>query len=237
MILLCYGPPKTASSAAFTLARSLVRKSINLNGGKIIENQEFGKFYGDGLYLSKDLKDSIIKILKHPLLDEPHNALFIKTHYRPSVECSKAVEDGRIKLLISHRHPADQALALVDSSRKINPDNIKTIDDIAKRISDVDNTFSLWSKCKPNFVIDYNALALKPHALAVSINDFLDLNLPIQQVHDEVNILESDKLSYGKYNKGVVDRRKQEMDSSDIDLFERLAPSLTRSYYLFRGDS
>ena len=63
MIYLFYGPPKSASSAAFTLGRALIREKIRLFGGQIVKSDDHGTLYGDSHFLSDSFGPILIELL------------------------------------------------------------------------------------------------------------------------------------------------------------------------------
>jgi hypothetical protein len=54
----------------------------------------------------------------------------------------------------------------------------------------------------------------------------LDLNLPTEVIDKEIDALEAEKASYGKYNKGKDDRRKEELSPEEIAVLEAKAPTM-----------
>lgn len=232
MIVLCYGPPKTASSAAFTMMRALVRRKMKQVGGRIAKPATPGRFYADGLFLTTaELPGAVEALLADPALAAADVAVFVKTHAGPSPRALEAVRDGRIRLLISHRHPADSALSLIDSSRKIsNGAAVKTLDEVTHQIAWSDKVLRHWAEGGPNLMIDYVRMATRPHEVAARMNAFLDLGLTPEQVRAEVDRLEADKTRYGKFNKGKVDRRTDEMSADEIARLEAAAPYMTELY-------
>jgi hypothetical protein len=232
MIVLCYGPPKTASSAAFTMMRALVRRKMRQIGGSIAKPDNIGRLYADGLFLKvADLPGAIEVLLGDPALAAPDVAVFVKTHANPSQRALEAVRDGRIRLLISHRHPADSALSLIDSSRKISQGAaVKTLEEVTHLIAWNDKVLRQWASGGHGLMIDFVSMATRPYAVASRINAFLDLGLSDAQILEEVDHLEADKSRYGKFNKGTIDRRADEMSPEEIAWLEKSAPFMTELY-------
>ncbi|WP_201158204.1 hypothetical protein [Rhodobaculum claviforme] len=201
-------------------------------GGRVAKPDHIGRRYADGLFVTvADLPETIDTLLNDPDMASPELAVFVKTHAGPSPQALEAVRDGRIRLLISHRHPADSALSLIDSSRKISEGTaVKTLDEVTHQIAWSDRMLRQWAEGGPNLMIDFVSMATRPYEVGARINAFLDLGLTPEQVHEEIDRLEADKTRYGKFNKGKVDRRNDEMSPDEIARLEQVAPYMTELY-------
>ena len=217
-LYISYGMPKSGSTLAFELTRTMLELSAIPQ--KIIE---------DEVVDSRSSKVNFVRRLDGPALDALRGKismlakpLAIKTHSKLFPRMRQELMEGR---MIGHavcRDPRDMALSLLDAAREgrawgSGPDGpFRSVNDTIKRLHTNIATFRAWAAAPNILAIHYERLAFDTEAVAgeIAAQIGIDVNLP-----EVVRIATKER--FIQLNHGKSQRWKSQMDPGDALRLEK----------------
>jgi len=144
--------------------------------------------------------------------------VILKQHARPKPLARQKVADGKALVIASYRDPRDAALSVLEASeqeRKALNNNkiaaIHTLDDAVDLIRKDYTAFFEWAKTERMTCISFDTLATDVET-AIGV---ICRSLNISASSKNVASLFSDKTKIQRFNKGKLDRHKDEMSFED----------------------
>ncbi|WP_421725720.1 hypothetical protein [Bauldia sp.] len=219
MIYICYGQPKSASTAISRLTARI----IHLKYGVTVA--EIGK-----KYLPQDLRTAFIGQV-HRVIDRLDNSIprqityRVKTHGPPTAPIDELLASRQVLACVSFRDPRDVALSMLDAGvidrregRGRSFSNFHTFDDVFSPIRRNLKILKLWLAVPGVTRIPYELVASQPAIVAQRIIrqmgfDDVDANQAARSIVEK-------KESIPEFNKGIVGRYKTEMPEPYQEKFD-----------------
>jgi len=241
MILICFGIPKSGSTALFNIcwhaAHSGIRQSQNYRDVIRLSDVDpaFAR-YAHGFVSNKDDLGEIIDavLTTH---DSQERLIFIKTHNSCQKTVRNFLQQEKVTGIGSFRHPADVALSLIDASFRDRAKGIERfsyfdLDSAAHVLPWFNKIYrSLFddTNCIPVY---YDWIAQAPEAVLGLITKRLNL---VPDTADVLGYFNSDKQRYGEFNKGVTRRRLSELSPQQVLDLAFQAPHLAGASLLYEN--
>ncbi|MDK3017605.1 sulfotransferase domain-containing protein [Pseudodonghicola flavimaris] len=231
MLIITSGAQKSATTAGFQLTS--IMAAANYAFSQRIDSEEaFDQVLARRLFRSdKELTAAANEALKSGDATDDAVPVIIKTHGYLQDEVLKKVRVRDVLLVVSVRHPADVALALVDASeneRHMENPRFKTynIEETAASIAWYEKCLIRSLKGSP-YIIEYERLFDDPTEIIVGMSNNFGLPVNEDVARSIVERYEENKSMYGEYNKGKPQRRFDELSDTEIRKIEALAPVMT----------
>lgn len=236
IVYISYGLPKSASSFVFQLASAIGGRLGNRTGrlrldlagvapdlGSPRSRDIYAEWVMDarGIPRSAEGLDAALAEIEAALAVGPPRIAVIKTHAPCSPRLAARIAAGDVLASATFRHPADLVLSRLDMAARdqqaIDHDVLESY-----RLTHVP-AFLTWHAVPGVAAFEYADVARQPYAVARRIADQLGLD---EDVHDLVDMLLDHPDRIAQFNKGVVDRRLDELGSDEIARIEAAVPEL-----------
>ena len=213
-IYLSYGMPKSGSTLAFELARTILEQAgvpqHKLAGG--------ATHPGHPINFVRDMNGEAIGKLADAI---PPGAgpVVIKTHSHLFPKVGRMLEDGRLTGHAVWRDPRDIALSMLDAAREgrawgSGPSGpFRVVADTLPMLRQQVNAFEQWSACRGVIALNYEQLAFDTPAAAQRIAAQLGVQVDLKTV---VRIVLTERFT--QRNRGLRARWKSEMAAADAEL-------------------
>ncbi len=211
-LYLSYGMPKSGSTLAFELTRTMLELAgvpqIKIASG-VTDPETTINFVDklDGEAFEKLREEA--KAIARPTVIKTHSRLF------PKVE--KFLKSGRVHGHAVCRDPRDMALSMLDAAREGRSwgCGFKTVADTETRLQRSIDMFTKWAESPNLMPIHYERLAFDTETVAAEIAAQLGITVDIQAA---IEIATGTKFT--QLNQGISQRWKTQMDPADARRLE-----------------
>lgn len=242
-VYISYGLPKSASTFVYQLTSAVSMQFANRTGRVLLDRLSIDAEDSRGIFAESLMDargiprgatglDAVVAEVESVMASGPPGVAVIKTHSGCSAELAARIATGEILASATFRHPADLMLSRLDMASRDGQDINYNV------INGYKNThvpaFLTWRAVPTVALFEYTDVALHPYSIARHIADQMGLD---EDVHDLVDDLISNPELIHQFNKGVVDRRRQELPEDEIAQIESAVPDLMtalaeyQSYY------
>ncbi len=226
MIVINYGVPKSASTYMSTLCNALINKYSKKLGYRvytlpdIFKESPYRSYYSyNTLHLRQN---DFYKIINDTV---PHNDFIqIKVHHKCSDYIINLLDSRKAVATANYRHPADCLLSLMDSYKKkpTKFSNAYSFDSALNAVKNNSEIFSTWSSSSV-FYVYFDSFVLNPYKYLSEFAKIIGINKNTDTIVDEY---EFNKSKIGQFNKGILNRRLNELSNSQIAMIEEACPYL-----------
>jgi len=232
MIFLAYGQPKSASTFLTRLAIAAV--GVSGSDSVAIKSRLFtGALARQRSFWSGPLEP--LSAVAHRLAADEH--IVVKTHSPFADGLRPAIEDGRIRVLISYRHIGDAALSAFEAGERARErgetqqgfyalrSHRAAIDYIGMHFRT--NTLP-WLRAGVGTAFSYSQLTAAPGQVIAHLADLLGVDRETQTQAPEIRRLLSGEERVYNFNKGVSGRYLDAFSPADLDYLETRYGRLNR---------
>lgn len=225
-LYLSYGMPKSGSTLAFELTRTMLELAgvpqVKIGAGVTDPETQINfvhKLDGPGY---EKLRDEA-RALARPIV--------IKTHSRLFPRLEKLLQSGKLLGHAVCRDPRDMALSMLDAAREgrawggNEEGSYKTVADTERRLQKSIEMFMQWAESPNVMPIHYERLAFDTESVAGEIAAQLGITVDIPRA---IEIATGTKFT--QFNRGKSQRWKTEMDPADARRLENTFKAYIETY-------
>lgn len=232
MLYLSYGMPKSASSFCFQLTLDVAKQYMAEKGlkfGKVTRIWPQSRY---GLYFAPSPEIDLDHFVELAL-DQIHKDFFfvVKLHCSCTPFVKKKIAVGEIMASATFRHPADCILSYMDASaREIDRETNRfpegdSFESALKTYKGVARAFLDWAHIYGINLISFNELAVSPQTVIAKIARQFGVQADSQKIMEPYL---SNVNSINEFNKGIIDRRYQELTLNELEVIEQKYPELIK---------
>jgi hypothetical protein len=237
MIVLVYGIPKSASTFVTEICRSIC-EAAGFDQKKLRED-----------YLPENLKYGYISLnnldIKKTLENIPEEEfLVLKTHDGFTADVKNLRKMGKLKTIITYRHPADCSLSAYEAGVKARNqkdysqsfyklDTIKdAIDFISSHVNGVNMKYNIYDD-DVSLRLSYEYVVNNPVVLAKSISEYIGLGNIIngERLTRAVSDLATGNKRVYNFNVGKIGRHKEVFTQEELEYSNQQFENFLKRFY------
>ena len=217
MILLSNSMPKTGSTIMATYQERLLELA-GCRSGQCRLKRGFG-----GRYIDAPTRKNLLKLI---YINSRFGSSVVKNHWDYSEEIKFLAKTRLAKVTMCFRDPRDIILSILDHGKRSRDSGIMSghfseytnVKDTFPYVKRLVEKFDKWKNIGNVFYVKYEDMMSSPVDILEEMAKFLEWSVPNDSIRELIDQLELKKTKSHNFNKGTVERWKDEMSKNDIEM-------------------
>lgn len=217
MIIISNSIVKTGSTLLVGYQADLIRDCGEGGGQSQLRSLFNGRFIQ---------KPSIGTLLKLAKCEKLHGTCVVKCHWRPGLVLDWFCRANPVKMTVAYRDPRDIILSMIDHGKRTRarPDSdgpfsdCYTVESLVPRVVKLMEQVKHWERRSFVKLVRYENMMADPVGEVMGVARFLDFGASEEVVKKIVDERERRKATSRNFNKGIVNRWREEMSQDQKDL-------------------